>query len=297
MTAIATPPAATPPANYPFKPGTNADGKPVIPLTDEQRYLFDLKGWLLLPSLLSEEELGPIREHMLTLQYDRDKLPPHHRHQFGGAGEPLVDHPAIVGVLNEFVSQQSLATEECYGFRYDHTYTQHRKLGSTNYNPHGGGGYFNFVGNSHTYQMLPGRINAGLVRVVFELNPVQYKKGGTLLLSGSHKTAFPRPASLCAENSSIWETYECPAGSALIFTEALCHTGCEWSNKDNDRLALFTCYNTVTSRWGGPVNGFPKRDIVMAMKPKRQTLFRDAWHGMGGGKGTNLFVDETNIAD
>ena len=42
-----------------FLPDTNADGLPVVPMTDEQRYFFDLKGWLLLPSLLTEEQLGP----------------------------------------------------------------------------------------------------------------------------------------------------------------------------------------------------------------------------------------------
>ncbi|MCE9591860.1 MAG: hypothetical protein K8S99_15215 [Planctomycetes bacterium] len=294
MTATATPPAAL--SNYRFKPGTNADGLPVIPMTDEQKYIFDLKGWLLLPSLFTEEELGPIREHMLKLLHDHNALPIHHRHQLAGPGEVIADHPAIVGVLNEVVSEQSLATDDCYGFRYDHTYTQYRKRGDDRFGPHGGGGYFNFVGNSHTYQMLPGRVNAGLVRVVLELNPVRYGKGGTLLLSGSHKTAFPRPESISKRDSKYWETYECPGGSALVFTEALCHTGTLWENADNDRLALFTCYNTVASRWGGTPNGFPGREVIGGMKPKRQTLYRGVWHGMPPGKNINTYVDDTNLS-
>ncbi len=34
----------------------------------------------------------------------------------------LLDHPAVVGVLNEILSHQALASEEVYGFRFD-TYT------------------------------------------------------------------------------------------------------------------------------------------------------------------------------
>jgi hypothetical protein len=34
-------------------PTTNADGLPVVPMTEEQKYLFDLKGLIALPGLLS----------------------------------------------------------------------------------------------------------------------------------------------------------------------------------------------------------------------------------------------------
>ena len=44
-------------------PATNADGLPVVPMSDEQKYLFDLKGWICLPGLLSEDQLEAIRAH------------------------------------------------------------------------------------------------------------------------------------------------------------------------------------------------------------------------------------------
>src|SRR6266536_5827551 len=154
-------------------PTTNADGKPVIPMTDEQKYWFDIKGWVLLPALFTQDELKPIREHQMRFLYDRDSLPVHERDNHGGASEVLLDHPAVVGVLNEIISHQPMASEDCYGFRYDHTYSSHRKAGHDNWGPHGGSGLFNFVGNSHIYQHQPGQIHAGLVRVVWELNEVQ----------------------------------------------------------------------------------------------------------------------------
>ena len=163
-------------------PRTNGDGLPVVPMTEEQKYLFDLKGWIALPGLLSEAELEPVREHQLRFLRDRDSLPPQERDNHGGASQILLDHPVVVGVLNEILSHQSLATEDCYGFRYDHTHTSLREAGHDNFNPHGGGGFFNFEGNSHIYQMLPGRVHAGLTRVVWELNEVGPGDGGTLFL-------------------------------------------------------------------------------------------------------------------
>ena len=274
-------------------PTTNADGLPVVPMSDEQKYYFDLKGWICLPGLLTEEQVGPIREHQLTFLHDRESLPPHERDNHGGPSEILLDHPAVVGVLNEILSHQGLADEDCYGFRYDHTYTSLRTAGHDAFNPHGGGGLFNFEGTSHIYQMHPGKMHAGLTRVVWELNEVGHGDGTTMMLSGSHKSAFPRPEALSARDSELWETYSCPAGSAMIFTEALCHTGTKWVNEERDRLCLFTCYNTVNAKWG---KGRPPDAVIAAMKPKRQTLFRGVWHGMSDVPGINKYFEEANTA-
>lgn len=274
-------------------PTTNADGRPVVPMTAAQIYQFDLKGWICLPGLLTEEELVPVRAHQMKFLYERESLPPAERDNHGGPSQILLDHPAVVGVLNAVLSHQALAAEDCYGFRYDHTYTSHRKAGHDNWGPHGGGGYFNFCGNSHLYQMLPGRVHSGLTRVVWELNEVGPGDGVTMFLSGSHKAAFPRPEELSGRDSPLWETYSCPAGSAVVFTEALCHTGTKWVNPDRDRLSLFTCYDAVNAKWG---KGCPAPEVIAAMPPKRQTLFRGVWHGMGQVPNINKYYDEANRA-
>ena len=119
-------------------PTTNGDGLPVVPMTDAQKYIFDLKGWICLPDLFDEEQLDRIRQHQMDFLYRRDSLPPEERDNHGGPSQVLLDHPAVVGVLNEILSHRPLATEDCYGFRYDHTYTSHRKAGHDNFGPHGG---------------------------------------------------------------------------------------------------------------------------------------------------------------
>ncbi|MBI2191471.1 MAG: hypothetical protein HYU43_00935 [Armatimonadetes bacterium] len=276
-----------------YLPKTNADGLPIIPMTESQKYIFDLKGWLLLPGLLTGEQLGSVRAHQMKYLHARESLPPHERDNHGGPSEILLDHPVVVGVLNEILSHQDLASEEAYGFRFDHTYTSLRRFGQNQFNPHGGGSLFNFCGNSHIYQHLPGRVHAGLTRVVWELNDVEQGKGGTLFISGSHKAAFPRPEEVSGHDSPLWETYGCPPGSVVVFTEAICHSGTPWLRQENDRLSLFTCYNTVNSKWG---KGCPAPAVIAAMKPKRQTLFRGAWCGMGEGQGINRYYEEANRA-
>ena len=160
-------------------PHANADGLSVIPMTEEQKYIFDVKGWLCLSGLLTEEQLGPIRDHQLRFLYDRDSLPPEQRDNHGGPSQIMLDHPAVVGVLNEVLSHQGLASEECYGFRFDHTYTSHRTAGHDNWRPHGGSGFFNFPGSSHHYHMQQGKVHSGLTRVVWELNEVAPGDGAT----------------------------------------------------------------------------------------------------------------------
>ena len=139
--------------------------------------------------------------------------------------------------------------------------------------------------------MQMGRIHAGLTRVVWELNEVEEGDGGTMFLSGSHKSAFPRPPALSKRDSPLWESYSCPAGSIVIFTEALCHTGTLWTNETRDRLCLFTCYNTINAKWG---KACPPQAVIESFPPKRQTLFRGIWHGMGEVPGINKYYGEAN---
>ena len=53
----------------PLLPTTNADGRDVVPMTEAQKYLFDLKGFIALPGLLTQQELQPMGclEFMLVM--------------------------------------------------------------------------------------------------------------------------------------------------------------------------------------------------------------------------------------
>jgi hypothetical protein len=252
-------------------PERNADGRPIVELTEEQRYLLDTKGWLLIPGVLTEAETAEMRDFCYRLRRDPESIPLSERSSAGGPLQRLIDHPVVVGFMNAFVAHPGLATAHGYGFRLESTFLTIRSKGANNFSPHGGSGLFTFPGNSHTYSCYPGAANSGLTRAVWELNPVEKGDGGTLFLTGSHKAAFPPPASIQDPDSPLWETYRCPAGSLLFFTEALTHSGAEWKNPDVERVAIFNCYNTINAKWHA---WNPHPELLAAMPPLRQSLFR-----------------------
>ena len=255
-------------------PETNADGDPVVEPTQEQKYLFDTRGWLLVPGLLDRAEVGAMRDFALRVRRQPESLPEADRCYVAGPLEKLIDHPVVIGLLNEFLAHPHLSSPSCYGFRMegsglrDPDATPGRE---GTFKPHNGSGFFRFAVDSHHYQCIPGKAFSGLTRVVWELAPVKKGQGGTLLATGSHKAAYTAPEAIWDPHSEVWDTYECPAGSVLFFTEALAHSTSPWTNEENGRVAIFNLYNSVGSRWS---NWQPPRELVEKMAPKRQSLFR-----------------------
>lgn len=254
-----------------LSPTTNSDSLPAIPLTEEQKYLFDTRGWLLVPNVLSDFEITEMRDFCYRLKRDSSSIPAPQRTSIGGPLVRLIDHPAIVGFMNTFVSDPGAASENGYGFRLEGSFYTIRSEGDNNFAPHGGNGLFQFGQNSHVYRCNPGQVYSGLTRAVWELNPVRKGDGGTLFLTGSHKAAFPPPASIQDPHSPLWEDYDCPAGSLLFFTEGITHTGTRWSNPQTERVAVFSCYNCIGNKWH---DWQPHPEALAAMPPLRQSLFR-----------------------
>lgn len=118
---------------------TNADGRPVVRPSDEQKYTFDTRGWLLIPGVLSEDEIEEMRDFCYRLHNGDETIPEHQRFSIGGPLEKLTDHPVVVGFMNEFVAHPLLANESCYGFRMEGSYLidRHRLRGAHHrYRPH-----------------------------------------------------------------------------------------------------------------------------------------------------------------
>ena len=224
----------------------NSIGRPVVELTAEQRYAFDLRGWLLIENVLSEDEIAAAKEHITRLHTDRESLSEHHRSSMGGPCVDLIDHPVVVGFMHEFVYQPftdgsktpPLGNQSCYGFRMEMSFSQYRQRGDGNFGPHNGNGMMRVPGDHHTYHAFPGQAHTCLTRALWELNPVEDGKGGTLFISGSHKAAFTGPESLRSMDSPFWDSYSCPPGSVLFFTEAVTHSSSVW-DMDTPRMAIF----------------------------------------------------------
>ncbi len=265
-------------------PSHNADGLPVIEPTAEQKYRFDKDGWILFPGVLAGDELEEMREAALRLHFDRDSLEEHERTPLYGPLQRLFDHPIVVGMLNEFMANPSLSSQECYGYSlggcglWYRTAPSRRNEGKSEdraFVPHNGNGLYRLPGDVHYYQAFPGKGHSPHNRVVWELNPVKMRQGGTLLVTGSHKSVYTAPEEIQDPLSDVWSTYECPAGSLLIFAEAVTHSANAWTNEENDRMAIQGLYNPVDSGFAPTMK--PHEKTLEQMPAMRRTLFRDRY--------------------
>ena len=253
-------------------------------MTEEQKFLFDLKGCLALLSVLSDGEIEACKRHLRAINDGPPTLPEHERNSYSGPCQELLDHPAIVSVLREIISpdlpgewtepsyNKQPDVSVAYGFRCDSSFYMIRPASEeTPFRPHNGGPN---MGPSHHYQFVHGKIFSPAVRVVWELNPVKMRAGGTLFLSGSHKSNYDVQQSLLQPDDPRWESYECPAGSVVIFSENVCHGSAPWTDTTEPRMAIFNHYMHYCMRFHRSV---PHPKTIEAMPAMRQTLFRDVW--------------------
>ncbi len=250
-------------------------------MTDEQRFFFDVKGWLLLPAVLSAAECRAVQEHLAG-----------GGGSFTGPAQELLDHPAIVPILSQILGGGP-SPEDHYNFRCEGSFVTIRQVGWTpkgTEHPHGGPG----IGPINFHSGRRG-LYSGLTRVVWELNPVKKEDGGTRFLSGTHKAEFDYPPGVLEPDNSHMEAYACPAGSVILFTESLLHAATAWKNPDVERVAIFSAYNAVPAQYHR-LN--LSHETIAAMPPKRQSLFRGVFvhdftvrpHEAGG----NRYYSEDN---
>ena len=256
---------------------TNADGVPVVVPTQKQKYDFDRNGWILIPNVLLDTDIADMRDFCRSLHAAPENIPEPERSALGGPLQKLADHPIIVGFLNEFLAYPPAASEDCYGFRLEETaafFGNTARPTQVQSVLHKGNGLFRLPGDSHFYRCVPGRGWSGLTRAIWELTEVTAQTNNIRFITGSHKAAYPIPEALQSTNSSLWETYECPPGSVILLTESMTQTQVHVSAAE--RVSILNLYNTVASRWS---NWLPHPQLLEAMPPKRQTLFREAYAG------------------
>ena len=198
----------------------------IHPMSDYDKFLFDLKGFLVIPGVLTEEEIRTVREHTKIYVKDPDSLPTHHRAPIAGPAEFLINHPRVMGILQEVIapSREHIRLESVFiSCRSD-------KNSGNQWRPHVGGTNLH---PSFSYRFHNGRIYSAMTRIVWELNEVKKGQGGTCLVPGSHKANLASaqdgtwPEQADQPDSGVWETYGCPPGSLVVFSEGVRHTGAD----------------------------------------------------------------------
>lgn len=214
-------------------------------VTDEERYLFDLQGFLVIPDAIDDDALVAINALIDEQLADADPTAPAVKFGEGGGqvlgwGTPfldLVDNPRITPYLEEFVDPY---------FRLDHEYIHvlRPRAGSltgtfSSATLHGGGTPFDA---SQYYRFSEGRIWSGLTVVAYYLRDVKPGEGGLACVPGSHKSSFELPEhlkTLDGELPSWIVPVPAPAGTAVIFTEAQAHGTLPWLGAGERRTAFY----------------------------------------------------------
>jgi hypothetical protein len=223
-------------------------------MTDEERYLFDLRGYLVIPGVLAEEEVAQLN----ALIDGRELTPPDvsvESQRFGGflGWDPrfrdLIDHPRILPYLLEMLGP---------ALRLDHAYGIKMREGSPGLNLHGGGTPYD---PAQYYHYRNERMYCGLTVVTWALSDALEGQGGFCCVPGSHKSnvALPAPIRNHSHNPGCTVAVPMRAGDVLIFTEALTHGTLPWTAPHHRRSLLYK-YSPGHQTWGRGSYGEDVRD-------------------------------------
>jgi hypothetical protein len=225
-------------------------------MTERERYLFDLQGFLVVPGVLTESEVGELNglldSYDLWANAGRGRFrgvwtndPNYviigHLHEWDEPFLRLLDHERIVPYLIELLGSE---------LRYDHGHALLMRPGGTSLRLHGGHTPFT---PSESYFVKDGQMYSGLLAVSYALVDAEPEHGGFAAIPGSHKANFACPREfLHFEEVGPW-VVQVPvsAGDVILFTEALTHGTWPWT-AEHERRALLLKYTPGHMAYGDP---------------------------------------------
>lgn len=252
-------------------------------MDDQQKYLFDVNGYLVLHDVLTRD----LCDRLVAAAHEgiatpNESLPegvghsdddPHEASlgdltSIGPLFADLIDLPPVLDVLHTVIHRE-LRLEISYAFV--------RRRGFKGLNLHGGG-HWDGAGQDlqFTYRYHDGRIFCGNTVVAFNLTDVGANEGGFICVPGSHKANFDMPeawrdVSSGSFDPNVVRSVPCPAGSVVIFPEALCHGAAPWHG-DRERVNLFYKYNHIGMKWR---SFYPTPEALERMTPAQRMFYAE----------------------
>lgn len=213
-------------------------------LTDEEKFRFDLQGYLVVKNVLTLvecQELCSLADEVWPAQVDDG---PFRRTEAVSLWHKrfldLIDHPRILPYLSELLGGR---------LRADHDYCIFMNKGDTQNQLHGGPRIYE---TDHWYHYQDGIMRNGLTVATWALTNAHSGDGGFVCVPGSHKTnflkKFPNDVRKFERAVDYVIQPELLAGDVLIFTEALIHGTAPW-RADHERRTLLYKYSPPHSTW------------------------------------------------
>jgi hypothetical protein len=220
--------------------------KGIQKMTEKELYLFDLQGYITVPNALNATQLAELNR-LVSGQLAEHSKPDARMHRFsesllgwGKVVRELIDNAPIAPYLEELIGRD---------YRLDHDYCDVIRSGTNTHasSLHGGGTPFDscMFFNQHN-----GKMYNGLLVVAYNLHDVNPGDGGFGCVPGSHKSnyAFPEEWRELSKAPDCVRAVTGPAGTAIIFTEALTHGTLPWRGK-HDRRTVFFKYSPPAISW------------------------------------------------
>lgn len=209
-------------------------------LSSLDRFAFDARGYLLFEDVLSPSAVAELEEAVAgrglpaaggTIESQR----------FGWHGElfawhqgfrDLIDHPLVCTVIAAYLGAYA---------RLDHAYGIVMAPGTSGLGVHGPAWPFD---PSQYYVHRRDVVRSGLLSFSWALSDGQRGDGGFGCIPGSHQAVEPLPQGA----DRLVEEVPQPAGSLLVFTEALVHCTLPWKGAGERRVLLYK-YSPGSSTW------------------------------------------------
>ena len=239
-------------------------------MNEEQRFAFDTWGFLTVEDAITPEQVADLKA---TVDAKGPELHSQHTDRGGfwsQAFVDLLDVPVVAEILAAIYGGQRAG--ELPPFRIDHINVHTH--GTFNKNLAGGtihGGNGRLLHPNRPHELIThyfardpasGTFSNGLVTVAYELEDTVCNGGGFGCLAGSHKGHYPVPQAWVDLSKGVHPMVTrvpARAGTAIIFTEALCHVTLPWT-APSTRTTLFYKYTARGEAYSGPNNFFSSTD-------------------------------------
>lgn len=233
-------------------------------LTNEERYLFDLHGFLVLRQAVAPDEVRRMVElcdkwHAMT---DAQLPAPLWTYKDSGTKPTTprsINHVEYADevfqrlVLNREIMRVIMALTLNRPQLLDTALTRNTR--ESDAIPFHGGVSGGFHHPACDYQASGDKVFATFINAAVSLVDVP-QGSGFVCVPGSHKAHFARPAHVDINSEPPTVINVCPkAGDVVVFTECLCHGARKW-NADEPRRTVFVRYSTSYASWSpghGPI--------------------------------------------
>lgn len=248
-------------------------------MDEQQRYLFDLKGYLVVRNALTPQHVAALNAIIDRTERlpDGDVPPPvYFERDVGGGkdrriynvkelGEPferLIDLEATIGLVADIIGLRPRLNHDYTILRYRAGDRTRFHLGNTPFAPR------------CQFRVHDGQFFSTLMKVVFALTDQGIEDGCFSVIPGSHKSSYANPFGNEPDGIVAREAIPCRAGDAVLFTEALTH-GSEVNRSGQPRRTLYYAYSPCWAADWAANRG--ASDALLARLTERQRALLRLW--------------------